>query len=511
MTNPPAVLRSLIVYGVCVPLAVFLGYLLATPMDTASATAVELIFFVLAIPLLLRWHHPWLIATWNSTLLLFFLPGKPQVWIGLAAVSLGISLLQYTLNRKMRFLHAPSVMWPLLFLTAVILVTARFTGGLGVKILGGDVYGGKRYFVVLAAVVGYFAIVNRRIPPQRAGLYVAFFFLGAATIAIGDLPEVLPSFMQFLFVFFPANSVDAFANRNSVISQTNLIWRGGGVGAIGIAFFCAMLARYGIRGIMDMSKPWRLAAFVFFILLSVATGFRSTVVIILLTLAVLFFLERLHRTWLLLPAVMLTLACGGALALFAERLPLSFQRSLAVLPFIHLDPVAEMDAQASTGWRLQMWQEVMPEIPQYLLVGKGYAFSATEQAEMGRANLESVELVGDYHNGPLSVLLPFGMFGAIAFIWLMVAAIRVLYHNYRFGDPAYQNINAFLFAYFIAKVIFFFTAAGSLHGDLPMFLGLLGLSISLNGGVAKPAVAPQPETVFTQIRHYPGVRRPVSA
>jgi hypothetical protein len=511
MTNAPALFRSLLVYGLCLPLAVFLGYLLATPMDNTSIVAVEILFFVLAIPLLLRWHHPWLIASWNSSLLLFFLPGKPQVWMGLAAVSFAISLLQYTLNRKMRFLHAPTVMWPLLLLTAVILVTARFSGGLGVRIFGGDVYGGKRYFVVLAAVVGYFAIINRRIPPERAGLYVALFFLGAATLAIGDLPAVLPPSMRFLFVFFPVSSLDAFADQNSVIAQTDLIWRGGGVGALGIAFFCALLARYGIRGVLDMSKPWRLAAFGFFILLSVATGFRSTVVIFLLTLAVLFFLERLHRTWLLLPAILLSLAGGGVLGLFAERLPLSFQRSLAVLPFIHLDPMVEMSAQSSTGWRLEMWHEVIPQIPQYLLLGKGYAFSANEQWQIGGANLEATELVGDYHNGPLSVLLPFGMFGAIAFIWLLVAGVRVLYHNYKFGDPAYQNINTFLFGYFIAKVIFFLAVFGSLHGDLPMFLGLLGLSISLNGGVAKPAVAPAAKMVFTRFNPHPSARRPVSA
>jgi hypothetical protein len=511
MTNAPALFRSLLVYGLCLPLALFLGYLLATPMDATTVMAVEILFFVLAIPLLLRWHHPWLIATWNSTVMLFFLPGRPPVWMGLAAVSFAICILQYTLNRKMRFLHAPSVMWPLLLLVAVILVTARLTGGFGVRILGGDVYGGKRYVVILAAVLGYFAIINRQISPKRAGLYVTLFFLGAATGAIGDLPAVLPRSLWFLFVFFPVNSQDVFTDQNSVIAQTDLIWRGGGVGALGIAFFCAMLARYGIRGILDATKPWRFAAFCFFILLSVATGFRSTVVIFVLTLAILFFLERLHRTWLLLPVIVLSLAGGSVLTLFAERLPLSFQRSLAVLPFIHLDPLAVMSAEASSEWRLQMWQDVIPLIPKYLVVGKGYAFSGTEQAQIGLASLEATELVGDYHNGPLSILLVFGIFGAIAFVWLLVAGIRVLHHNYRFGDPAYQNINTFLFAYFVAKVIFFLAAFGSLHSDLPVFLGLLGLSISVNGGVAKPAVVPEPKLAFTRFNPHPSTRRPVSA
>lgn len=102
--------------------------------------------------------------------------------------------------------------------------------------------------------------------------------------------------------------------------------------------------------------------------------------------------------------------------------------------------------------------------------------------------MESFELVGDYHSGPLSVILPFGIFGSIAFVWLLLAAGRVIYQNYKFGDPAFHNINIFLFAYFVVKAIFFFIIFGSLHSDLPLFLGLLGLSISLNGGVVKPGV-----------------------
>jgi hypothetical protein len=106
-------------------------------------------------------------------------------------------------------------------------------------------------------------------------------------------------------------------------------------------------------------------------------------------------------------------------------------------------------------------------------------------------------MVGNYHNGPLSVILPFGIFGAIAFVWLLVAGIRVVYRNYQFGDPAYHQINKFLFVYFVVRVILFFAVFGALEADLPMFLGLLGLSISLNGGVAKPMVVPWPTVEFS--------------
>jgi O-antigen ligase len=258
-----------------------------------------------------------------------------------------------------------------------------------------------------------------------------------------------------------------------------------------------LLARYGVRGVLDMRKPWRLGVFCISVVVSMFAGFRSTFLLFAMTFALLFYLERLHRTWLLLPVVFALLTGGGLLVVFASWLPFPIQRSMAFLP-IPLDPMAKLDAQGSTQWRVQMWKELVPQIPQYLILGKGYAFNASEQAQ-ARGNTEAFELVGDYHNGPLSVILPFGIFGSIAFVWLLVAAIRVMYHNYQFGDPSYHLLNTFLFAYFVVKVIFFIAIFGSFHSDLPQFLGLLGLSISLNGGVAKPAVAPQREAVFNRL------------
>ena len=77
-------LRSLVIYSICVPLALVLGYLISTPYDLASFTVVGLVLFFLLIPLLLRWHHAWLIASWNMSVVLFFLPGHPVVWLPLA-------------------------------------------------------------------------------------------------------------------------------------------------------------------------------------------------------------------------------------------------------------------------------------------------------------------------------------------------------------------------------------------------------------------------------------------
>jgi hypothetical protein len=45
-----------------------------------------------------------------------------------------------------------------------------------------------------------------------------------------------------------------------------------------------------------------------------------------------------------------------------------------------------------------------------------------------------------------------------------------------------------------------------------MFLGMLGLSISINGGVAKPEVVPQQSAiVFNRFKLNPSARRPAGA
>ena len=46
---------------------------------------------------------------------------------------------------------------------------------------------------------------------------------------------------------------------------------------------------------------------------------------------------------------------------------------------------------------------------------------------------EGAILSGGYHSGGLSVLVPIGIFGAIAFVWLLGAGVKVLYCNHRYG------------------------------------------------------------------------------
>jgi len=252
MTSASTLLRSILIYSICLPLAVLLGYLLATPLDPSTFATVGLVLFFLTIPLFLRWHHIWLIASWNLSAVLFFLPGRPALWLAMSALSLFIAVLQYILNPRLKFLHAPQVARPLLFLTAVVLVTMKLTGGFNLGMFGGDLQGGQKYILLLGAIIGYFAMTSQAINPKRATFCVMLYFLGALSGVIGEMAPVVAPSLYFIFLLFPVSS-DAFSSTMSGPSSSGFV-RLGGLASVGGALFFVMLGRYGIRENLQYAK-----------------------------------------------------------------------------------------------------------------------------------------------------------------------------------------------------------------------------------------------------------------
>lgn len=493
MSNSFAALRALLIYLICLPAAIYLGYLLATPENRESLMVVGLVFGVLALPLLMRWHHPLLVFSWNLSAVMFFLPGQLPVWVLMVVLSLSVSVFQRALNRGMIFLPAWSVMLPLMVLGLVILGTAHLTGGIGFRVSGGGTYGGRRYFEVLVAILGFFALTCRRIPLSSAGRYIALFLLPGMTAAVGNLVTVVNPSWYFIFLLFPPD-LSAFQQAATVTGD--VIGRLGGLGAAASCIYYFLLARYGLRSSLELRNSWRLLLLLAMLVAGLMGGFRSIFISMGLTLSLVFCLEGLWRTRLLPIFMVGFIAVAAVMLPFMEQLPLPVQRTFSFLP-VRVQPVVAADAQDSSNWRLRMWKVLLPEVPKYLLLGKGYGIKgddlelAQNLVRSGRGDTAEVAmLAGDYHNGPLSVIIPMGIWGALAFLWFLVAAGRALYRNYRHGDPELRHINIFLFAYFLARGFMFFVVVGALNYDLFAFIGVVGLSISLNGGICRPAPEP---------------------
>jgi O-antigen ligase len=312
----------------------------------------------------------------------------------------------------------------------------------------------------------------------------------------------------FLFWLFPIQDTSLISSvTTDVIERVPEIERfyGPAVAGMGICFY--LIAKHGIQGVLNYRKYWRLAAFGFAVVISLFGGFRSFFILFSITFALVFYLEGLFRTRLFWILAFSATGMAAVILPLANKLPLPVQRTLSVLPFVEVSPIAQYDARGSSDWRLQMWRIVWPQVPQYLILGKGLQINAldldlaNELARRGLADTAEVSmLAGDYHNGPLSLLVPFGLPGTLAFVWFLIAAIRALHANYRYGPPEYHTINTFLLAFFIARLLLYLFIFGGFYSDIAHFVGIVGFSLSLNAGICEPAsqLAPEPTTETTQ-------------
>jgi hypothetical protein len=229
-------------------------------------------------------------------------------------------------------------------------------------------------------------------------------------------------------------------------------------------------------------------------------GFRSFLLGALAIYALLFFLEGLHRSRLMPLLLLVGLLVAPPLAFFSDQLPLTFQRSMSFLP-LKWDASVVADAEGSTLWRENMWAALWPQVPGYLLLGKGLSISADDFQLIGggafAGQIQSTDagrgvyaISGDYHSGPLSTLIPFGIWGAIGILWLFAVSLFVAYRNYRYGDPELQTFNNFFLAVTIWAVFAFFFVFGAF--DIAVSDGAkgLGFSLALNWGVCRPPPKP---------------------
>src|SRR5438034_1347895 len=123
--------RPHLIMGLCLPLAVLIGYFLAEPMESGSIAVIILVMAVLSVPLLMKWYHPLLLLTWNAVITPFFIPGRPVLWMIMGLIGLFFAVLNRAVSANRPFVNIPSITKSLLFLAAVVAGTAFLTGGMG--------------------------------------------------------------------------------------------------------------------------------------------------------------------------------------------------------------------------------------------------------------------------------------------------------------------------------------------------------------------------------------------
>src|SRR5882672_8054490 len=98
MANTFTASRSQVILGVCVPLAVLVGYFMASPLESSSLAIMVMVLTALCLPLLMRWYHPLLVLTWNAAIDPYFLPGRPYLWMLIAMLGVLVALVNRSID-----------------------------------------------------------------------------------------------------------------------------------------------------------------------------------------------------------------------------------------------------------------------------------------------------------------------------------------------------------------------------------------------------------------------------
>ena len=483
MIGSSPLLKNGLIYIAAIIAAIFVGLMLAEPDDREALGGVLLVLSVLMIPLARTYHHTWLIASINAPLILGMLPGQAPLWSLLGILTLGLAMVDKILVKRREPILIPSlrnVTKCLLLLALVIIVTGIVRGDLGGQAFGSTRQGVKKHLYCLTAIIVYFAVSSRSIPTDQAPRLVIIFFASQMLAMLTDVIWALgPSAYGAFLILQPA--ADFSAEATAAVGGRRV-----GLAVGSLAGMFAMLSAYGVRGVFSFTKLWRPLVFVLLFATGLLGGFRSFILLGVLVVLVTGYLEGFFKTGAGKVVLVLGVVGFAMIALFANQLPQVVQRTLTFLP-LELDSAVRADAEFSSKWRFDMWSVLLPQVPQWLLLGKGYGFDSMDlwmveyqTAQWSLPLYERSLLLGDYHSGPLTVVVAFGVPGFILFVAFLFFAIRHLQRVRSFGDPDLKRINTFLLGYFVARTIHFVFIYGQFNLDLLIFTGTLGLSVAIN-------------------------------
>src|SRR5262249_6954244 len=159
-------------------------------------------------------------------------------------------------------------------------------------------------------------------------------FLSSLTAVMSNLIYFAGPALWWLYLIFPSDYALQQAGEDFSFNATQVKFaRLAGLSPATQAIFCFVLAVCGLRGVFNFSKPCRMLLLVGSIALSLFSGFRSGLIIFMVLLAVQFFVEGMFRTRYMISFVLAGILGFALLVPFANKLPLSVQRSISFLPF----------------------------------------------------------------------------------------------------------------------------------------------------------------------------------
>jgi hypothetical protein len=402
---------------------------------------------------------------------------------------IGVSL--YLLYRMIFGLNiawrlGPASIWvPLALLLSIIVYHWVDSRDIGIKLLGGTGWGGRKYFTVLIASFGMVLLNSfpgiRWVDLQKIPLL--YFFGAFVDIIPGTISTLAPATAPYIFrVYSGVNLMEYGSSLQGNFSGELGVTRIGQLALVGKAIGLATLCYIPPKTWLALNRLWALPTVLLGGILCAASGFRGTVVSYSVTFFTAVYSTLRSSAFLLIP---LPIVAALAVALTQGTVfnyPLALQRGLSFLPG-QWEAKASVEAGASSKWREKMktlfYKEYFQKAP---IIGQGYHYdpnlakTATDiylaivqrQADAGDefAEVRSFIEQRQPHEGIVHALLVSGTLGIFFFSAFCLGFIFYAWKSVVHTPPNdITPIQTWCFALLLAQLVAFFL----LFGDYTFF------------------------------------------
>jgi len=165
-------------------------------------------------------------------------------------------------------------------------------------------------------------------------------------------------------------------------------------------------------------------------------------------------------------------------------MPMAVQRSISFLPGIHVQALAERDAEDTLNDRIEILKLAINDIPRFSIVGRGFGMERFDQSPNDGVNsgVWQAYVNGYFYNGTLGLILKTGLPGFLfssLFIWLVsrmaLELVRLVWRSTSQDQTWFDRFSLLVCAQWFSLVVFFYFT----HGDASLWMQDFALPAAL--------------------------------
>lgn len=452
-------------------IAVAVVFLIALYGFTTRGYAVHALLVGLPIVLILVSNIPLVfgltLALLRSQLIIPGLPQGMMLFDGMVMFLTALIIGHHAITKRKIVHWGLSHRFAIAFL-AVVLATIAVRG-IGIRFLGSNLWGGFPYINLITYILFYLTcgrVVFRESQMKKAMIWMLVFSLIPVFAQILFYISGGAIYQQYAFVKAYASGLLGTLEGLESGTQTSRFY----FQSFGFSLLFLALAFLPFRG---GRKLILILCILFAFGISLLSGFRNVVLGTLGT--VYLYVMLMYPKYRVGVTVCVGLAFAAllvALTPFVPNLPGGVQRALSFVPWYDIPYQIELEAEVSLTWRFEIWNMAWREIPDYLIIGKGFAFPrhVLDTYSVRYDTQLHAFYAHNYHSGPISLLLDLGVgglvFGTLLMIFVVVDAYRGYGQLRRLAPPFIFRLYTVFFAYMTYLVLAFYIVYGDARSTI---------------------------------------------